>query len=125
MLCTKWTKDSPITIHIKHDDLVLSRQQNFDPITVDSRGYIRFGHQIRDKYILMNHSVTVILGAPIPRGSTIYVPEESEVFTSYVTTMGQVAKIGNEYMGKPVTIIIHNVTDKEFEQLLIAKHNLT
>jgi hypothetical protein len=123
-LRTKWTKNSPLTIHIKNDDLVLSRQQNFDPITVDNRGYVRFGRQIKNKQVLMNHSVTIILGAPLPRGGTIYVPEGSEVFSSIISTMGQVASIGSEYMGQPVTIIIHGITDEEFEQLLIAEHNL-
>jgi hypothetical protein len=124
-LSIKWEKNNPITIHIKADDLVISRLQNGETIKVDTVGHIRFGRQIKNKKVLINHKVTIIIGAPIPRGSIVRIPETSDVLNTYITTMGQTASIGSEYAGEPVTMIIHGITDEEFEQLMVAQHNLT
>jgi hypothetical protein len=123
-LSVKWEKNNPLTIHIKADDLVISRLKNGEPIKVDTVGHIRFGRQIKNKRVLMNHKVTIIIGAPIPRGSVIRIPENYDVLNTYITTMGQTASIGSEYAGQPVTLVIHGVTNEEFEQLSIAEHNL-
>jgi hypothetical protein len=119
-LTTQWTKNNPLTIHLKPDDLTLSRQKNYEPIKVDSRGFVRFGKQIKNKEVLINHAVTIILTGLIPRGSSIYVPENTTVYETLVTTMGQMF-VGSEHKGQPVTIIVHGVTQEERESMKIAE----